>query len=92
MKRWRKEEIQQRRRRQGLQPTVAHRWNFSAIDLFFRYLADYHKDHAFCVLMFSTGTVGAVGLSRIKEQGGVTLAQAPDVAQYDSIPRAVQAN
>ncbi len=59
-----------------------------AIDLFFRDLADVHKDHAFCVVLSGTGADGAVGLSRIKEQGGVTLAQNPDDAQYDSMPRA----
>ncbi|WP_431034763.1 CheR family methyltransferase [Pseudomonas yamanorum] len=59
-----------------------------AIDLFFRDLADVHKERAFCVVLSGTGSDGAVGVSRIKEQGGVTLAQAPDDAEYDSMPRA----
>ncbi|MEH6565950.1 MAG: CheR family methyltransferase [Halopseudomonas sp.] len=58
-----------------------------AIDLFFRDLADVHKERAFCVVLSGTGSDGAVGLSRIKEQGGVTLAQAPDDAEYDDMPR-----
>lgn len=69
-------------------PANRRRGDHVAIDLFFRDLADVHKDHAFCLVLSGTGADGAVGLSRIKEQGGVTLAQTPDDAQYDSMPRA----
>ncbi len=69
-------------------PANRRRGDHVAIDLFFRDLADVHKDHAFCVVLSGTGADGAVGLSRIKEQGGVTLVQTPDDAQYDSMPRA----
>jgi two-component system CheB/CheR fusion protein len=58
------------------------------IDLFFRDLADAHKERAFCVVLSGTGSDGAVGLSRIKEQGGVTLAQHPEDAEFDGMPRA----
>lgn len=58
------------------------------IDLFFRDLADAHKEHAFCVVLSGTGSDGAVGLSRIKEQGGVTLAQHPGDAEFDGMPQA----
>ncbi|MBD8494638.1 CheR family methyltransferase [Pseudomonas syringae] len=59
-----------------------------AIDHFFRDLADVHKERAFCLILSGTGSDGAVGLSRIKEQGGVTIAQSPNDAEYDSMPRA----
>jgi two-component system CheB/CheR fusion protein len=59
-----------------------------AIDLFFRDLADVHKERAFCLILSGTGSDGAVGLSRIKEQGGVTLVQTPEDAEYDGMPRA----
>jgi two-component system CheB/CheR fusion protein len=59
-----------------------------AIDYFFRDLADVHKDRAFCVVLSGAGSDGAVGLSRIKEQGGVTIAQSPNDAEYDSMPKA----
>ncbi|MBT2339802.1 MULTISPECIES: CheR family methyltransferase [Pseudomonas] len=59
-----------------------------AIDLFFRDLADVHKEHAFCVVLSGTGSDGAVGLSRIKEQGGVTLVQSPTDAEYEGMPQA----
>ena len=58
------------------------------IDLFFRDLADAHKELAFCVVLSGTGSDGAVGLSRIKEQGGVTLAQHPEDAEFDGMPQA----
>ncbi|MDO7903784.1 CheR family methyltransferase [Pseudomonas sp. K1(2024)] len=69
-------------------PANRRRGDHVAIDLFFRDLADVHKDHAFCVVLSGTGADGAVGLSRIKEQGGVTLVQTPDDALHDSMPRA----
>lgn len=59
-----------------------------AIDLFFRDLADVHRDRAFCLVLSGTGSDGAVGLSRIKEQGGVTLVQTPEDAEFDGMPRA----
>ncbi|MBK5001856.1 response regulator [Pseudomonas sp. S31] len=69
-------------------PANRRRGDHVAIDLFFRDLADVHKSHAFCVVLSGTGADGAVGLSRIKEQGGVTLVQSPDDAEYDGMPRA----
>jgi two-component system CheB/CheR fusion protein len=57
-----------------------------AIDLFFRALADVHHTHAVGVVLSGSGSDGSVGLSRIKEQGGITLAQAPEDAEYDSMP------
>ncbi len=59
-----------------------------AIDLFFRTLALVHRERAVCVVLSGTGSDGAVGLTRIKEQGGVTIAQTPEDAGYDGMPRA----
>ncbi|WP_330996934.1 chemotaxis protein CheB, partial [Pseudomonas fluorescens] len=47
-----------------------------------------HKERAFCLILSGTGSDGAVGLSRIKEQGGITLVQAPEDAEYDGMPLA----
>lgn len=58
-----------------------------AIDLFFRALADVHHSHAVGIVLSGSGSDGSVGLARIKEQGGVTLAQTPEDAEYDSMPR-----
>ncbi|MDQ3012298.1 MAG: chemotaxis protein, partial [Acidobacteriota bacterium] len=63
------------------------RGRHTAIDLFFRTLADTHKSRAFCVVLSGTGSDGTVGLTRIKEEGGITIAQSPDEAEYDSMPR-----
>ncbi len=58
------------------------------IDLFFRDLADVHQERAFCIVLSGTGSDGAVGLSRIKEQGGITFAQLPTDAEHDGMPKA----
>ena len=59
-----------------------------AIDLFFRTLAEVHQERAIAIVLSGTGMDGAAGLARIKEEGGVTLAQSPEDAQYDGMPRA----
>ena len=59
-----------------------------AIDLFFRTLADVHRSRSFGIILSGTGADGAVGLARLKEQGGVTIAQDPDDAEYDGMPLA----
>jgi two-component system CheB/CheR fusion protein len=58
------------------------------IDLFFRSLAAVHRELAFAVVLSGSGTDGSVGITRTKEDGGVTFAQAPDDAEFDAMPRA----
>ncbi|WKB51989.1 CheR family methyltransferase [Eleftheria terrae] len=58
------------------------------IDLFFRALALVHGERAFGIVLSGTGSDGAGGIARLKEQGGVTLAQSPDDAEFDGMPRA----
>ena len=59
-----------------------------AIDVFFRTLADVHQRRSFCVVLSGAGSDGAVGLPRIKEQGGITLVQSPVDAEFDGMPLA----
>ncbi|MDQ3060309.1 MAG: PAS domain S-box protein [Pseudomonadota bacterium] len=59
-----------------------------AIDLFFRTLAQVHRERSVAIVMSGTGADGAVGLARVKEQGGITMAQSPEDAQYDGMPKA----
>jgi two-component system CheB/CheR fusion protein len=59
-----------------------------AIDLFFRTLAEVHCERSIAIVLSGTGSDGAVGLSRIKEQCGVTLVQSPSDAEYDGMPNA----
>lgn len=58
-----------------------------AIDRFFRTLAEVHQDRSIGVVLSGTGSDGTVGISSIKEQGGVTLAQLPEDAEYGDMPR-----
>ena len=57
-----------------------------AIDLFFRTLADAHQARAFAIVLSGTGADGALGMARIKELGGLTIAQLPDDAAFDGMP------
>ena len=57
-----------------------------AIDLFFRTLADVHRERSVGVVLSGTGSDGSVGLARIKEQGGIVIAQSPGEAEYAGMP------
>ena len=59
-----------------------------AIDMFFRTLAETHRERAIAIVLSGTGADGAVGLARVKEQGGVTLVQAPADAEHEGMPAA----
>ena len=59
-----------------------------AIDMFFRTLAEVHRERAIAIVLSGTGADGAVGLTRVKEQGGVTMVQAPADAEHDGMPTA----
>lgn len=57
-----------------------------AIDLFFRTLAIVHRERAVAVVLSGTGSDGAVGLTRVKGEGGITLAQSDP--EFDGMPHA----
>ena len=59
-----------------------------AVDVFFRTMAEVHKERAVCIVMSGTGSDGAVGLTRVKEHGGIAMAQSPEDAAHDGMPRA----
>jgi two-component system CheB/CheR fusion protein len=59
----------------------------SPVDLFFRSLADAQGAHSACVVLSGTGPNGSAGLKRVKEYGGLAIAQDPDEAEYDEMPR-----
>lgn len=58
-----------------------------AVDYFFRTLAETHGAHALAVVLSGMGGDGALGLKRIKELGGLTIAQDPDEAEHPDMPR-----
>ncbi|MDB5742627.1 MAG: signal transduction histidine kinase with CheB and CheR [Polaromonas sp.] len=72
-----------------LQLSESHRVNgiHTSIDLFFRTLAQVHQERAIAIVLSGTGTDGAAGLARVKEEGGVTLVQTPGDAEYDGMPQ-----
>ncbi|HUR87675.1 MAG TPA: CheR family methyltransferase [Ramlibacter sp.] len=71
-----------------LQEQAAERGRNVAVDLFFRTLADTHGPRAAAVVLSGADSDGAIGIKRIKERGGLTIAQDPDEAELGSMPRA----
>src|SRR5690606_3494209 len=57
------------------------------VDIFFRSLADSHLSKAVCVILSGTGSDGSLGLKRVKEQGGIVIAQSPREAEFGDMPR-----
>ncbi len=58
-----------------------------AVDLFFRTLADTHGPHATAIVLSGGDSDGAIGIKRIKERGGLTIAQDPSETEQDGMPR-----
>src|SRR5207253_1387210 len=59
-----------------------------AVDFFFRSLADTHGPHAAAIVLSGADGDGALGIKRIKERGGLTIAQDPTHAEHPSMPQA----
>ena len=57
------------------------------IDFFFRSLAQDQGERAIGIVLSGTGSDGTLGLKAIKEAGGMAMAQAPESAGYDGMPR-----
>ena len=57
------------------------------IDNFFRTLADAHGARSVGIVLSGTGSDGSTGIARLKEQGGVVLAQTPSDAEYGDMPK-----
>lgn len=57
------------------------------IDHFFRTLARTHDGHAIGVILTGTGSDGTLGVKEIKAQGGLTVVQDPNEAEYDGMPQ-----
>ena len=61
------------------------------IDYFFRSLAEDQKQRAIGIILSGTGTDGTVGLRAIKAESGLTIAQEPQSAKYQGMPRSAMA-
>ncbi len=57
------------------------------IDVLFSSLARELGDQAIGVVLSGMGSDGTLGLQAIQSQGGLTLAQQPDSAQFDAMPK-----
>src|SRR6266516_6091719 len=58
----------------------------SPVDLFFRTLAETNEERGVSVILSGTGANGSMGIKRIKEYGGVAIAQDPEEAEYTDMP------
>lgn len=63
----------------GPKPSVNH---------FFLSLAEELGEQSIGIILSGTGTDGASGIRTIKGAGGITIAQEPDTAKYDGMPKA----
>jgi two-component system CheB/CheR fusion protein len=61
------------------------------IDTFLQTLAEDQSTRAVGVILSGTATDGTLGLEAIKAEGGITFAQEPKSARYDSMPRSAVA-
>jgi two-component system CheB/CheR fusion protein len=61
----------------------------SAIDHFFRSLAEAEQDRAVAIVLSGTGTEGTLGARAVKAEGGLVMAQAPDTAAQPGMPTSV---
>ena len=70
----------------GVTPVETAQERRSPVDIFFRTLADTHLGDSVAVVLSGTGSDGTNGIKRIKEQGGLVIAQDPLDAEYDDMP------
>ncbi|HEX2981731.1 MAG TPA: chemotaxis protein CheB [Anaerolineaceae bacterium] len=57
------------------------------IDFFFRSLAQVQGAHAIGIVLSGTGSDGSLGLKTIKAEGGLTIAQDPETADFVDMPK-----
>ena len=57
------------------------------IDIFFRSLASAWEQNAICVVLSGSGADGTIGLTAVKEAGGLVVVQDPATAAFDGMPR-----
>ena len=56
-------------------------------DFFLRSLAEDYGERAVCVVLSGTGSDGSVGLRAVSERDGLVIAQEPQEAAFDGMPR-----
>jgi two-component system CheB/CheR fusion protein len=71
-----------------LAPRPGDRTQYTPIDFFLRSLARSAGNRAIGVILSGTASDGAIGVREVKAVGGITIAQDPETARYDGMPRA----
>src|SRR5262249_4713631 len=71
-----------------LLPRPSDRTQYTPIDSFLRSLAESHQERAMAVILSGTASDGTAGVREVKAVGGITIAQKPESAKYDGMPRA----
>ena len=71
----------------SVQPPSEARGHRTPIDSLFRSLAEDCGESAVCIMMSGTGSDGTLGLTAVKEHGGMAMAQTLETAKYDAILR-----
>ncbi|MCB1954382.1 MAG: response regulator [Rhodocyclaceae bacterium] len=59
------------------------------IDFFLESLASDQGEQAIAIILSGTGSDGTQGIKTVKAAGGLVIAQAPDSAKFDGMPRSV---
>lgn len=75
-----------------LTPLEERRSDRAPIDHFLRTLAATHDGTAIGVILTGGGSDGSIGLRHIKECGGLAIAQDPQEAEFDGMPRSAIAS
>ncbi len=70
-----------------LSPPQARHGARLPFDFLLHSLAVEYGARAICVILSGTGADGCIGLKAVKESGGLIIAQDPDEAGYDGMPR-----
>ncbi|WP_269769853.1 PAS domain S-box protein [Paracidovorax citrulli] len=70
----------------ALAPLPPGRQQHVAVDLLFRTLADSHGTRATAIVLSGADGDGAIGIKRVKERGGLTIAQDPGEAYASGMP------
>ena len=66
---------------------VLTRAHWLPIDFFVQSLAKDARDRAVCVIFSGLGSDGTIGLKMVMENFGMVMVQAPETAEFDSMPR-----
>jgi two-component system, chemotaxis family, protein-glutamate methylesterase/glutaminase len=71
--------------------SVEEKVNYSrpSIDVLFESAADVYGPELIALILSGANNDGALGLKRIKEQGGLILVQDPSTAQFPEMPKSV---